>query len=70
MDNNNRLYSARTGTMKNGITEKEAISIAQENLIEGLKLDHVEYLTETNSHTNTEDSHYQHMQYIISIKTY
>ena len=48
--NNDRLYNAKIGTIKNGITKKEAITIAQENLIEGLKLDHVEYLTETNPH--------------------
>ena len=48
--NNDRLYNAKIGEIKNGVTEKEAISIAQENLIEGLILDHVEYLTETNSH--------------------
>ena len=71
--NNNRLYSARTATMKNGITEKEAISIAQENLIEGLKLDHVEYLTETNSHHEYRGQslpayalHYKHKDLLVA----
>lgn len=71
--NNNRLYDSKTGTIKNGITEKEAISIAQENLIEELILDHVEYLTETNSHHEYRGQslpayaiHYKHKDLLVA----
>ena len=71
--NNNRLYNAKTGNIKNRITEKEAISIAQDNLIEELILDHVEYLTETNSHHEYRGQslpayaiHYKHKDLLVA----
>ncbi len=48
--NNKVLYHAQKGIIKERITEKDAVSIASENMIEGLKVDHIEYLTKTDSH--------------------
>ena len=44
------LYHAQTGILKKNISEKEAIGVAKQNLIEGLKVDHVELLKTTDSH--------------------
>ena len=48
--NEQLLYDALNGTLKKNISEKEAISVAKQNLIEGLKVDHVELLKTTDSH--------------------
>lgn len=48
--NNKTLYHAQTGLLKNGITEQEAINVAEENLVGDLKIDRVELLTETDPH--------------------
>ncbi|PWH11377.1 hypothetical protein DEJ39_03505 [Bacteroidetes bacterium SCGC AAA795-G10] len=48
--NEQLLYDALDGTLKKNISEKEAISVAKQNLIEGLKVDHVELLKTTDSH--------------------
>ena len=48
--NGQGLYNAQTGSLKKNISEKEAIGIAKQNLIEGLKVDHVELLKATDPH--------------------
>lgn len=48
--NNNQLFDARTGALKPGISEAEAIGVAQSHLIEGLKIARVEKITKTDSH--------------------
>jgi hypothetical protein len=48
--NNQSLYHAQTGLQKNRVTEQEAIEIAKENLVEGLKVARVELITKTDSH--------------------
>ena len=48
--NGQALYNAQTGILKKNISEKEAIRVARQNLIEGLKVDHVELLKTTDSH--------------------
>jgi len=48
--NSKALYHAQTGALKNGITEQEAIHVAEENLVGDLKIDRVEFLTDTDPH--------------------
>jgi len=44
------LYHGQTGEIKEQITEDEAVNIAKENLVEGLEVKEVEYLTSTGPH--------------------
>lgn len=48
--NHSMLHNARTGEMKHGITEAEALSIANRYMIDGLKVEGVERITETGDH--------------------
>lgn len=48
--NNSMLHHARTGEMKKELTEAEALSIADRNMIDGLKVEGVERITETGNH--------------------
>lgn len=48
--NNEDLYSAKTGTIKDGISEKEALGIAQKYLISTLKVKNIELITEVGKH--------------------
>ena len=44
--NNEKLYDAKTGALKNGITKEEALSIASQNLISTLKVEDIQLITE------------------------
>lgn len=48
--NHSMLHNARTGEMKKGITEAEALAIAESKMIDGLKVEDVERITETGDH--------------------
>ena len=48
--NDELLYQAQTGILKKNISKKEAIGIAKQNLIKGLKVNYVELLKITDSH--------------------
>tara|TARA_A100000164_G_scaffold316913_1_gene297231 strand:+ start:162 stop:857 length:696 start_codon:yes stop_codon:yes gene_type:complete len=48
--NDKILYDARLGIIKNEVTKDEALWIANQNLIEDLKVDRVELLSSTDSH--------------------
>ena len=44
------MYHARTGTLKNQISESEALTVAKENLIAGLEVEKIELIQETGPH--------------------
>ena len=48
--NNKFLYNARSGQIKNEITEKEALSIAKKNMIEDLKVLKIEKIKKVGNH--------------------
>jgi hypothetical protein len=48
--NNSALYSAITGEIKKGISENEALSIANNHILNTLKVNKIELITETNKH--------------------
>jgi len=48
--NKQKLYNAYTGNIKNGINKEEALSIAKNNMKEGLKFLSIEKITETGKH--------------------
>ena len=48
--NNKFLYNARSGQIKNEITEKEALSIAEKNMIEDLKVLKIEKIKKVGNH--------------------
>lgn len=48
--NDRLLYNAETGELKAGITEKEALSVAQKHMNKELVVDNVQLITETNKH--------------------
>jgi hypothetical protein len=48
--NHSMLHHARTGEMKKELTEAEALSIAERNMIDGLEVEGVERITETGNH--------------------
>lgn len=48
--NNEKLFNATTGVVKKGVTEKEAISIAQEYMQASLKVKEVELIKELGKH--------------------
>jgi len=48
--NDNYLYHARTGALKNQISESEALTVAKENLIVGLEVEKIELIQETGPH--------------------
>jgi hypothetical protein len=48
--NKSRLYHARTGAIKEQISDSEAIRVAQKYLIDGLKVKKIELIQETDSH--------------------
>ena len=67
------LYHAQSGMIKKQITEGEALRIAQRNLIEGLRVDHVEFLTTTDSHHEYRGQslpvyaiHYDHEDFLVA----
>jgi len=67
------LYHAKSGTIKKQITEGEAIRIAERNLIEGLQVDHVEFLKTTDSHHEYRGQslpayaiHYDHEDFLVA----
>lgn len=48
--NKHILYNAKTGALKNGINEKEALSVAQKNVIPSLQVKTIELITEVGNH--------------------
>lgn len=48
--NDSLLYNAQTGQIKKGITETEAVEIAQNHLVQNLKILKTEWITETDNH--------------------
>jgi len=48
--NRNKLYSATTGKLKEGISEKEALALAKSHMNKELKVKNIELITETNKH--------------------
>ncbi len=48
--NNQSLYSAETGIIKNGVTEFEALSIAQKHIISTLNVKAIDLITEVGKH--------------------
>tara|TARA_R110001583_G_scaffold54108_2_gene166159 strand:- start:780 stop:1487 length:708 start_codon:yes stop_codon:yes gene_type:complete len=48
--NNNSLYNAVTGEIKEGISEIEALEIAENHMLNTLKVSNVELITETDKH--------------------
>lgn len=48
--NGKRLINAKTGEIKKEVTQKEAILIANKNMIKGLKVDGIEKITTTGDH--------------------
>lgn len=67
------LYHAQSGKIKKQITEGEALRIAERNLIEGLRVDHVEFLTTTGSHHEYRGQslpayaiHYDHEDFLVA----
>ncbi len=48
--NNTKLYNAYSGEPKDSITPTEAIDIAKRSMIEGLKVESVDYISQTNAH--------------------
>ncbi len=48
--NNQRLYNAETGIIKNGVTEIEALGIAQKHIISTLKVKSIELITQVGEH--------------------
>ena len=48
--NKQKLYDAYTGDIKNGINQEEALSIAKNNMKEGLKFESIKKITETGKH--------------------
>lgn len=48
--NDSHLYNAKTGILKEQISESEALAVAQENLISGLEVEKIELLQDTGPH--------------------
>ncbi len=48
--NESSLYNARTGELKTEISEDEALQVAENRLIEDLKVKKIEYITATDAH--------------------
>lgn len=48
--NHSMLHDARTGEMKNELTEAEALAIAEKNMIPGLEVSGIEKITSTGKH--------------------
>lgn len=48
--NRNKLYSATTGKLKEGISENEALALAKIHMNKELEVENIELITETNKH--------------------
>ena len=48
--NNANLYNAYTGNLKYSITKKEAIDIAKQNLVRGLEIKSINYISTVDKH--------------------
>ncbi|MGK0254742.1 MAG: hypothetical protein ACI9OE_002250 [Mariniflexile sp.] len=48
--NENKIFNAKTGVSKNGITQDEALYIANKRMRDDLEVSSIEILTETNGH--------------------
>tara|TARA_A100001011_G_scaffold379390_1_gene445346 strand:- start:298 stop:1002 length:705 start_codon:yes stop_codon:yes gene_type:complete len=48
--NNANLYNAYSGNLKHSITKNEAVDIAKQNLVKGLEIESINYITTVNKH--------------------